>query len=180
MSTIDPPLILCDAYTPAYNARLERLGEYFERDKRDLAYNRAKRVERARIERDRKRTYRAYDRTNREHDEAKKLRGARLRRRDAILWKLFEPIRDRVMAEHKIRPPGKSAKSVNAFRNKLNEALAADPEYQALAERRGRFDRILDRISSRRPTIAAGILANDDRATRHAKVRAYRERQVAL
>ena len=181
MTTLEPPLVLCPGYSAAYNARLERLGTgvYSERDKRDEAYNRSKRVERAKAERDRKRVYRGYDRANRENDARKKLRTARFVRREAILWKLFEPIRDRVMAENKIRMPGKAPKSVHAWRDKLNAALATDPEYQAFRARQERFDRLIERIKSGRPNVVAGILAVDDRATRHAKVRAWRESQAA-
>lgn len=177
---LEPPLVICDRYSVAYNARLERLGTgvYFERDKIDEAYKRSQRVERAKVERDRKRVERGYDRANRENDEAKKLRAARSYRREAILARMFEPIRDRVMAEHKIRTPGKAAKSVHAARAKLNAALSGDAEYLAYRDRRDKFDRLMDRIKARYPGIAADILALDDRATRHAKVRAYRERMA--
>jgi hypothetical protein len=112
------------------------------------------------------------DRANRERDAAKARRQQLWLRRDRLYRVQHEAIRNRVMAQHKIRPPGKAIKSIHAFRDKLNAALQADAEYRALTDRECRVDRMMEAIRSRRGGIEmrSGVLAVDDRATRRAKV----------
>lgn len=161
--------------TPAYLRRLERLGAYSDRDQATEIYRRNELASGLRFKLQVDRQYRAMDRTRRESDAIERHKARLEMRRISAYARRFAAIRDRVSVEHRIRPPGKGLKSHWRRKNQLEAALAGCPEYRALQERQSRTSDILKKIRScrRMCQIQAGVLAIDDRATRHTKVRNF-------
>lgn len=162
----------------ARRLRLERLGAYSERDQRDEAYRRKALAVRLRERLPIDREYRAMARVDREAVALDTRADTLDRRRREILWQRYKAIADRVQAAHKIEPPGKVPASHHRYRDRMHEALWADPEYRALKERDLRSDERIAAIRSRirHERVMAGVLAIDDRKTRRMKVATYRAR----
>jgi hypothetical protein len=180
-SLIEPLLIEVEGIPYAYAARLERLGAFSENDKRNAIYRRRMAVERARLVRDRERESRHLGHSAREHEATEKHRRTRRTRRLAAYNRRFRAIEQRVAAERKIRPAGKSVASVRRYREQMIEALGTDPAYRRLRGRQDRADGLLRRIDGRYRDLAfrANVLAIDTRAERRAKVARYLKAQSA-
>jgi len=160
----------------ARNGRLERLGAYSERDRADESYRRGQLAGRLRERLPTVRQYRAMERARLEHEAARRHAAERYRSRHAAYAARFRVILERVTAERRIKPAGKSVSSVRRYNDRVGEALGGDPEYRALRDRERAFDGHMVAIRRRCgfEWIMAGVLAVDDRATRRAKVRAWR------
>lgn len=165
------------AIPPARMDRLRRLGAYSQRDQSNEAYRRDRRAAEIRTRLlPQTRKSREMDRANREEAARKSRRSALRLRLERGFGERFRAIAARVLAEHRIRPAGKSPKSHHRFRDQMAEALAGDSEYQSVWARReqalGRIERQRRRLGSE--LIAAGVLACDTRETRIRKVAEYR------
>lgn len=176
MSILEAPIVNVPAYSAAYNARLERLGAFSAREKADEAYRRRFRLPSQRVLLARSRENRRLARVCRENEAIKARHNALYLRMQSLRQARYTAIRERVIAERKIRPPGKSVKSIRRYNGLLFSALMSDPGYVAFRTRCERVDLLLEWTRGRgRYNLAAGILASDDRKTRHAKMRAWRE-----
>lgn len=175
-SSLDPAI-----WTPARLARYERMDVYFDRDRVDTAYKRDRQAESIRTYvLPRMREGRRLDRLNRERG-AIQYRSLELwRRRQKLYGDRQRAIEAHLIAEHRIRLPGKTESSKKRFRSQLSILLAEYPKYRALIDRYDRANRLMERLRSRRlyDELAAGVIGGDDRATRHAKRWAWLRRQT--
>jgi hypothetical protein len=161
-------------FPDSYRLRLERVGAYSERDQHNEAFRRTRLAGMLRARLDQTRQSRAMGRSSREREATEQHKRELYQRRQRILQPRLAAIIARVEAENRIRPAGKSLASRRRYNTQIEEALSRDSQYRAFREHNTWFAGFLRRLGFH-DWIAAGVLAIDDRRTRHAKVRAYRQ-----